>query len=267
MIDWDTAAEPPHIRVEESIKCHYGSLPFDIMSDDIDRWFWEELLFGSYFSTRPDLAGKMVLEVGCGCGRLGLILRRRLGTIPIGIDLSLESVRIARCRDICCVLANARSLPFRSETFEAAVCYGVLNISPVPEALLGELSRVVRKGGVAYISVYNRKHRYFLLYKYLVPIIRKAVHLPGIIGYRAAVGFKTLSDLYHRLTFGNSEVGAEVGRRILDVLFHDQWLIPYARFDTVDTLSQMVLKAGFVIGDIVIEDDHQMISAILLRER
>ena len=80
---------------------------------------------------RPqELAGKLVLDVGCGSGRFMDVLARA-GAEIVGLDLSL-AVEVARqnlgCRPNChLVQADALSPPFRPGTFDFAYSIGALH--------------------------------------------------------------------------------------------------------------------------------------------
>ena len=72
-----------------------------------------------------DVAGRAVLEVGCGAAQCSRWLARR-GARPVAFDLSrgqlLEAQRLARSTRVRVplVLADAGQLPFRDESFDLA---------------------------------------------------------------------------------------------------------------------------------------------------
>jgi ubiquinone/menaquinone biosynthesis C-methylase UbiE len=103
------------------------------------------------------MAGRSVLEVGCGNGVLlprladGVGSQRRV----IGIDHSATFVEQARARMADAGLsaivtvqqADAYALPFAAATFDIAHCERVLMHLEQPSAALAEMKRVVRPGG------------------------------------------------------------------------------------------------------------------------
>ena len=106
----------------------------------------------------------MVLDVATGTGRLPLALLAHpdfQGQV-IATDLSLGMLRIAarKTRDWsgrCCLLrCPAQSLPFGDASFDVVTCLEALEFMPRPAAVLAELLRVLRPGGLLFIS--NRIH-------------------------------------------------------------------------------------------------------------
>jgi SAM-dependent methyltransferase len=100
-----------------------------------------------------DDLGGLVLDAGCGTGRLSTYLKSR-GTQVIGVDQSLSMLSRATSKDgsfpIC--TAELGRLPFASESFDAAVCALVLTHFADLHGPLFELSRVVHGGGTVLLS-------------------------------------------------------------------------------------------------------------------
>jgi SAM-dependent methyltransferase len=106
-----------------------------------------------------------LLDAGMGAGRLCGELARR-GFRVSGVDASEEMVALARKR-----LPEARGrllqsgverLPFPDASFDAAVATGVLEYLPDKATAVRELSRVVRPGGQAVMSLPNVRAPYVL---------------------------------------------------------------------------------------------------------
>ena len=103
------------------------------------------------------MAGRSVLEVGCGNGVLLPRLAEGVGSEGrvVGIDHSATLVEQARARVSAAGLssvvavqqADAYALPFDAATFDLAHCERVLMHLDEPTAALGEMRRVVRPGG------------------------------------------------------------------------------------------------------------------------
>jgi len=102
----------------------------------------------------PHIAGKEVLEVGCGTG---LILNRIAKTArrAVGIDLSPGMLEHARRRGLEVHEASATELPFDDNTFDVAVSFKVLaHVENIGKAM-AEMARVVRPGGRIIAEFYN----------------------------------------------------------------------------------------------------------------
>jgi 2-polyprenyl-3-methyl-5-hydroxy-6-metoxy-1,4-benzoquinol methylase len=142
--------------------------------------------------------GRTLLDIGCNWGRW-TIAAARAGWRPTGIDLAKKSVGAARrvAEQIGVeaeyVVADARELPFRNESFDAVFSYSVLQHLAKEDVSLvvAEIRRVLRPGGLAWIEMPNARGPLNLL--------RQARR-----GFSAGVGqdvrYWTLAEL--RRTFG-----------------------------------------------------------------
>ena len=99
-----------------------------------------------------DLAGKDVLEFGCGAAQWSIVLAR-LGARPVGLDLSIRQLDHARAllrrADVRVPLVNAsgEQLPFGDERFDLVFCdHGAMTFAD-PFATVPEAARVLRPGG------------------------------------------------------------------------------------------------------------------------
>jgi SAM-dependent methyltransferase len=130
--------------------------------DEIADWYEREFLAGQRAGggrsgadplgidrALEDLLGRgggICLEVGCGTGvRAGRV--RELGWTPVGVDLSAGMLRHARGR-LVVAQADAERLPIRDAAVPAAIAVMVHTDMPAYPAVLGEVARVLRPGGV-----------------------------------------------------------------------------------------------------------------------
>ena len=132
-----------------------------------------------------DLAGRHVLECGCGAGRFTEVLLGR-GAFVTSVDLS-EAVdanadnfpsgpvhRIAQ--------ADVEALPFAPRQFDVVFCLGVIQHTPSPERTIGRLYDHVRPGGILVIDHYRYQLRRFTQ---LAPLFRQVLRrLPPARGLR-----------------------------------------------------------------------------------
>jgi ubiquinone/menaquinone biosynthesis C-methylase UbiE len=102
--------------------------------------------------------GGRVLELGCGAGTYVRLLGKR-GHPVVGVDYSLPSLSRAAAADPLrlgrYVAASGYALPFPSQTFQAVVCIGVLQVMTEPEAAIAEMARVLDGGGLLLVEVLN----------------------------------------------------------------------------------------------------------------
>lgn len=107
--------------------------------------------------------GGSLLNVGCGHG--ADFLPFRPGFQLYGVDFSPEMLRYARKYsekfglDVNLVLGDAVRLPFAAGTFDRAISVATYHHVRGKEArlaALGELYRVLKPGGEAFITVWNR---------------------------------------------------------------------------------------------------------------
>jgi demethylmenaquinone methyltransferase/2-methoxy-6-polyprenyl-1,4-benzoquinol methylase len=96
--------------------------------------------------------GERLLDLGCGTGDLAVEAGRRTRAgLIVGADFTMPMLAIARSRRGAdrarWVLADAQSLPFASDAFDAVVSgFLMRNVSDL-DAVLGEQRRVLRPGG------------------------------------------------------------------------------------------------------------------------
>src|SRR6516164_7585111 len=96
------------------------------------------------------VAGKRLLDVGCGDGALASELARR-GAIVTGLDEDAAAIAAARRRSALpstlVLVGRAERLPFENATFDRVVAVGVLCFVQHAEQVIAEIARVLRPGG------------------------------------------------------------------------------------------------------------------------
>ncbi|MCC6622055.1 MAG: methyltransferase domain-containing protein [Deltaproteobacteria bacterium] len=111
----------------------------------------------------PERPGARLLDIGCSWGRWVVAAARR-GFSPVGIDPSLGAVMAARRLaerlglEADFVVGDARCLPFVDSAFDAGYSYSVLQHLGFEDATtaVGELGRVLARGGAACVQMPNR---------------------------------------------------------------------------------------------------------------
>jgi SAM-dependent methyltransferase len=145
-----------------------------MFSGDHARW-WRELYAGpprtaeeSFFRQRRDVACEQIAErvphdvpvLDLGCGAAPVLVRLRRGPWHCtGLDGSAEMLAQARRRLVEAGLhagdlhlGDARQVPFADQAFGAVVCLGVISYVEDHPAVLAEIHRVLRPGGLAWVS-------------------------------------------------------------------------------------------------------------------
>lgn len=106
-------------------------------------------------------AGSRVLDAGCGNGRHLLPLSSIYFTV--GIDVSFTALESARSyleksgRYCECAISSITHIPFTKESFDAIVCFGVLQhlLERERADAVREFERVLRPGGLVFFEAFG----------------------------------------------------------------------------------------------------------------
>lgn len=132
------------------------------------------------------LAGKRVLDVGCGGGLLSEGMASR-GASVTGIDLSEKPLGVARLHllesgqkvDYCkvAVEALAEEMP---GAFDVVTCLEMLEHVPDPASVIQACQRLVKPGGQVFFSTINRNPKAYLLAiigaEYVLKMLPRGTH-------------------------------------------------------------------------------------------
>jgi SAM-dependent methyltransferase len=104
------------------------------------------------------VAGKRVLDAGCGTGYGAALMAASGAKEVIGVDVAEDAVSRAReLSDAEFHVADVRNLPFTDDAFEVVTCFEVIEHVNRADEVLAELKRVLsRQGGLLLISSPNR---------------------------------------------------------------------------------------------------------------
>jgi 2-polyprenyl-6-hydroxyphenyl methylase/3-demethylubiquinone-9 3-methyltransferase len=125
-----------------------------------------------------------ILDVGCGGGFLSNDLAIA-GHRVTGIDLSAESLKVAarfdRTKSVQYEVADAYTLPYPDQSFDAVTAMDFLEHVENPGAVIDEMSRVLRPGGLFFFHTFNRNFLSWLvvikLVEWLVANTPKDMHV------------------------------------------------------------------------------------------
>ena len=111
-----------------------------------------------------ELAGKLVLDVGCGMGRFADVASR-WGAYVVGVDLSRAAEMAARNlgdrSNVWICRADLRRLPFRLGSFDYIYSIGVLHHTPDCEQAFKALIPFLKPGGAIAIWLYSAYNKYY----------------------------------------------------------------------------------------------------------
>jgi SAM-dependent methyltransferase len=137
--------------------------------DEVERRFLAESWFAQPEGAAPwsgllpfgDLAGRDVLEIGCGSGVHSRLLAAA-GANLTAVDLTPTAVAMTKRRlelhdlEATVLEADAEALPLDDASFDFVWSWGVIHHSADTNAVIAELARVLRPGGRLAFMVYHR---------------------------------------------------------------------------------------------------------------
>lgn len=144
--------------------------------------------------TDEDIAGRTVVDFGCGPGRFLDVVRRK-GGLAVGIDLS-NAVDAARRNfpddpDVLIVQGDLLRPPFKPGAFDGGFSIGVLHHTPEPERGSWALARSVRPDGWVACCVYPKGDFYDFASVRGFRVLHQK--LKPLVGYRFALAYAWLA--------------------------------------------------------------------------
>lgn len=190
------------------------------------------------------LAGKTVLEAGCGAGRF-LEVAAAAGATVVGVDLTravdAAALTVKGRPNAHVVQASIYELPFRDGVFDLCYSIGVIQHTPDPARSLESLPRVVKPGGRVAVTIYERRPWTLFNGKYLVrPLTTRMPRqlLLLMIRVAAPVLFPVLDVLYRVPLLGRTLafiIPFADYTKVPDMRYSDRYRA--AVLDTFDMLS------------------------------
>lgn len=168
----------------------------DKFSELAHRWWDPESEFKPLHDINPlrldwidriaGLAGKNVLDVGCGGGILAESMATR-GALVTGIDLSDKALAVARLH----LLETGQKVDYRKVSaeelagdqpmaFDIVTCLEMLEHVPDPASTVRACAQLVRPGGLVFFSTLNRNPKSYLFAvvgaEYVLNLLPRGTH-------------------------------------------------------------------------------------------
>ncbi|MCG3204766.1 MAG: Ubiquinone biosynthesis O-methyltransferase [Elusimicrobia bacterium] len=133
----------------------------ELFFKDLREYRYEKLWHLPALVNFNNFSGKKVLEIGCSVG-FDLVRFSKGGAEAVGIDLSPVAVQLAERyiqiekSSARVLVMNGEKLDFPDGTFDFVFAHGVVQYTLNDRKMIGEIHRVLKKGGRALIQSYNR---------------------------------------------------------------------------------------------------------------
>jgi 2-polyprenyl-6-hydroxyphenyl methylase/3-demethylubiquinone-9 3-methyltransferase len=139
-----------------------------------------------FIQDQIDLAGKQVLDIGCGGGILTESLAKA-GAKATGIDLAADVLTVAREHalsqqltiDYQCIDVKTYAEQ-NAQRFEVITCMELLEHVPDPAEIILSCKQLLKPGGLLFLSTLNRNLKSFLLAiigaEYILNLVPKGTH-------------------------------------------------------------------------------------------
>lgn len=139
-----------------------------------------------WINSRAPLAGKTVLDIGCGGGILAESMARK-GANVTGIDLSEKALKVADLHSLESgvqlryELISAEDMAAREAgRFDVVTCMEMLEHVPDPAAIVHACAALVKPGGHVFFSTINRNPKAYLFAvigaEYVLRLLPKGTH-------------------------------------------------------------------------------------------
>lgn len=178
---------------------------------------WQRELFD-----RELPAGSRCLDLGCGDGGTSGVHLVSNGYEYVGADISETAVATAKEKGLEAIrISDAGELPFEGNSFDAVVCFEVIEHLFDVEAALTEIKRVLKPGGVVILStpniVYWRRRLDLLFGRWNPMGDSLAVEQPWRDPHIRFFTTKTLDACLKKCGFNHSRVTAVMGAFLKDL--------------------------------------------------
>lgn len=184
--------------------------------------------------------GTRVLDIGCGSGVLLDRIGTTYGTTGTGIDISARSLSRAKSRAVTgsrFVVADARSLPFASHSYNLVICLDVLEHIERSEVAVNEMLRIATADARVIIYAISARNNYTLQWFERLLLSRIGIDLDFLACHSRdlLVDPKSVSNVLHRNDQFTSDIQHFHG--FFSSLFDRAWLLGYLVLKKIGLLS------------------------------
>lgn len=217
-------------------------------SDDFQKLLRRRNAEASAAHLLPHLKpGMRILDFGCGPGTISVGLAKAVEPGELfGVDMEASQIEIARAaaeagghRNAAFQTADVTDLPFEDDSFDVAHCHAVLMHAPDTVAVLAEVRRVLKPGGI--IS----SREMFVDSSFLEPSMRD--------------GWETFAKLI-TTNGGHPQMGKELKRVFLEAGFSDISVgvsfEPFVTDEDIDFLHDFIIGWFFAPGTVGAATKH-----------
>ncbi|MBI3376461.1 MAG: bifunctional 2-polyprenyl-6-hydroxyphenol methylase/3-demethylubiquinol 3-O-methyltransferase UbiG [Betaproteobacteria bacterium] len=139
-----------------------------------------------WIDRQASLAGKRVLDVGCGGGLLAEAMARR-GAIVTGLDMAAKPLKVAQMHlmesglPVEYLLCSAEShAAERAQSYDLVTCMELLEHVPDPSSTVAACARLAKPGGQVLFSTINRNPKAYLFAvvgaEYVLKLLPRGTH-------------------------------------------------------------------------------------------
>ena len=97
-------------------------------------------------------AGGGICDLACGNGELLKVLKKK-GFQVTGVDLSLVRTKHVNACGVPCLCSGAEAVPCKDHVFDVVICLECLEHVRDPFAVVKEMRRLLKRGGIAFCTV------------------------------------------------------------------------------------------------------------------
>ena len=184
--------------------------------------------------------GMHLLDLGCGPGTISVGLAQAVAPGALhGIDMEESQIEIARAAatagghdNATFRTGDATDLPFEDDSFDVAHCHALLNHAPDTQAVLAEVKRVLKPGGIfAAREVFGDS-----------TFLEPELEIGGLGGDRVWGTFLRLLAA----NGGHPQMGKELSRALVDAGFTD--IRASASFETYSSADDLAFLHDLIVG-------------------